>query len=860
MNKKPIILRSLFALLVLGVFIFSMYPLRERDFFETFKEICVDPADKEVVELIALAKEKKLKDPSMYDSVALENAALDKGVSLDKYVKPILVKTQKISNSRDVLSVIRKNSASSIRRGIDLNGGAEFLLELIPDPADKSKIDKDFNKYRDLAIETLRKRLTQKNIFEADISPAGGRYISMRVPIVTREEKSVIEKLIKMSAKLQFKLVHPNNHEEAAKYMADPKGYQPPEGYEVKVSSETRNGKASRMVYIVERATQMDGKDINDAYPTMDQFGQREIILSFKPSGAARFGEITSANVGRELAIILDGTLYSAPRINQAITGGNAQITGSFSREDAENISNALVSGSVPFSMTIQAQSDIDPTIGAETVRDGLYSGIAGMVLVMIFMMVYYTRSGIVANVSLLINALLILGALAAFDVTLTLPGIAGIILTIGMAVDANVLIYERIREEVNSGKTILNSVDLGFNRAYSAIFDSNITTLIVAVILLWQGTGAIKGFAITLAIGVFTTLFTAVFLTRLLYDLMTRFVPFKKLRMLSFWKTTPNVDFLGMKKIAVGVSILLLVLAVVVVAVRGKDCLGIDFTGGTQLTYDFQKAIPAEQIASFLETKGFENKVTYKTGSAVDAKKQLEIVIREKSGRNKEQTAEAGATLMETISKELNSKFPDAQFKSSSQSTLGALIGENFMKSAVISILISFAVMILYMTFRFQFSYSVSGNIVLLHDVIVAIGLYLLCGGQITMNVVAAALTIIGVSINNTIIVFDRVRENIRLVKNKSYYELINLSINQTLSRNILTTSTILMVLVMQLIFGGSGIRDFVAVMMFGLIVGTYSSIFITNLIISYWHNPIQNIKDAAAEQPSAASPVTKE
>ncbi len=860
MNKKPIILRSLFALLVLGVFIFSMYPLRERDFFETFKEICVDPADKEVVELIALAKEKKLKDPSMYDSVALENAALDKGVSLDKYVKPILVKTQKISNSRDVLSVIRKNSASSIRRGIDLNGGAEFLLELIPDPADKSKIDKDFNKYRDLAIETLRKRLTQKNIFEADISPAGGRYISMRVPIVTREEKSVIEKLIKMSAKLQFKLVHPNNHEEAAKYMADPKGYQPPEGYEVKVSSETRNGKASRMVYIVERATQMDGKDINDAYPTMDQFGQREIILSFKPSGAARFGEITSANVGRELAIILDGTLYSAPRINQAITGGNAQITGSFSREDAENISNALVSGSVPFSMTIQAQSDIDPTIGAETVRDGLYSGIAGMVLVMIFMMVYYTRSGIVANISLLINALLILGALAAFDVTLTLPGIAGIILTIGMAVDANVLIYERIREEVNSGKTILNSVDLGFNRAYSAIFDSNITTLIVAVILLWQGTGAIKGFAITLAIGVFTTLFTAVFLTRLLYDLMTRFVPFKKLRMLSFWKTTPNVDFLGMKKIAVGVSILLLVLAVVVVAVRGKDCLGIDFTGGTQLTYDFQKAIPAEQIASFLETKGFENKVTYKTGSAVDAKKQLEIVIREKSGRNKEQTAEAGATLMETISKELNSKFPDAQFKSSSQSTLGALIGENFMKSAVISILISFAVMILYMTFRFQFSYSVSGNIVLLHDVIVAIGLYLLCGGQITMNVVAAALTIIGVSINNTIIVFDRVRENIRLVKNKSYYELINLSINQTLSRNILTTSTILMVLVMQLIFGGSGIRDFVAVMMFGLIVGTYSSIFITNLIISYWHNPIQNIKDAAAEQPSAASPVTKE
>jgi len=858
MNKKPIILRSAFALLVLGVFIFSMYPLQERNFFDTFKEICVDPGNKEVLELIALAKEKKQKDPSLYDSVALESAALDKGVSLDKYVKPILIKSQKISNSRDVLSVIRKNSAGSIRRGIDLNGGAEFLLELIPDPADKDKINKDFNKYRDLAIETLRKRLTQKNIFEADISPAGGRYISMRVPIVTREEKSVIEKLIKMSAKLQFKLVHPNNHEESAKYLADPKGYQPPEGYEVKVSSETRNGKSSRMVYIVERAAQMDGKEINDAYPTMDQYGQREIILSFKPAGAARFGEITSNNVGRELAIILDGTLYSAPRINQAITGGNAQITGSFSREDAENISNALVSGSVPFSMTIQAQSDIDPTIGAETVRDGLYSGIAGMVLVMIFMLVYYTRSGIVANISLFINALLILGALAAFDVTLTLPGIAGIILTIGMAVDANVLIYERIREEVQSGKTILNSIDLGFNRAYSAIFDSNITTLIVAVILLWQGTGAIKGFAITLAIGVFTTLFTAVFLTRLLFDLMTRFTSFKKLRMLSFCNT-PNIDFLGLKKYALAFSAIMILATFVVVGVRGKDCLGIDFTGGTQITYDFVKAVPAEQISAFLDTKGFENKVTYKTGSAVDAKKQLEIVIREKSGRNKEQTAEAGTNFMETISKDLNSNFPDAKFKGESQSTLGALIGETFMKSALISILLSFVVMILYMTFRFQFSYSIAGNVVLLHDVIIGVGLYLMCGGQITMNVVAASLTIIGISINDTIVTFDRVRENLHLVKDKSYKDIINLSINQTLSRTILTTLTILMVLVMQLIFGGSGIRDFVSVMLFGLIVGTYSSIFITNLIISYWHNPVQNIKEATAGTPAVPPPAAE-
>ena len=844
MNKKPIILRSIFALLVLVVFVFSMHPLQERDFYDAFKDICSDPSAKEVTELIAAAKEKKAKDPSMYDSVALETAALDKGISLDKLVKPSLVKSQKITNSRDVLSLIRKNSAASIRRGIDLNGGAEFILELVPDAADKEKIEKDFEKYRDLAIETLRKRLTQKNIFEADISPAGGKYISMRVPIVTKDEKAVIEKLIKMSAKLQFKLVHPNNAAEVSKYEADPKGYQPPEGYEIKISTESRNGKAYRSVYIVERAQQMDGKDIEDAYPTMNQFGQREIILSFKHAGATRFGEVTSNNVGRELAIILDGELYSAPRINQAITGGNAQITGSFSREDAENISNALVSGSVPFAMTIQAQSDIDPTIGEQTVRDGLYSGIAGMILVMIFMICYYVRSGIIANISLFVNAVLMLGAMAAFDVTLTLPGIAGMILTIGMAVDANVLIYERIREEINSGKTIGNAIDFGFDRAYSAIFDSNFTTLFVAVILLWQGTGAIKGFAITLAIGVFTTLFTAVFLTRLLFDLMTRFMTIKKLRMFSFGKI-PQVDYLGKKKYALALSAILIIASIAVVAVRGKDCLGIDFTGGTQLTFDFAKAVPAETISKLLDEKGFENKVTYKTGSAVDAKKQLEILIREKTGKTKAQTAEQGAQLMNAVSNELNAAFPDAKFKGETQSTLGALIGESFMHSALISIILSFVVMILYMTFRFQFSYSIAGNLVLIHDVIIGVGIYLLLGGQITMNVVAAALTIVGISINDTIVTFDRVRENLKIVKDMSYYDIINLSINQTLSRTILTSLTTIMVLVMQLIFGGAGIRDFVSVMLFGLIVGSYSSIFITNIIISYWHKPVQSVKD---------------
>lgn len=853
MNKKPVILRSVFAILVLGVFMFSMYPLGQRDFYDTFKDILSNPADKNVTALIesAQAKYKSGKAPS--NSAALEDAAREKGMDLSKLVKPVIVKSQKITTNKDVISVIRKNSAGSIRLGIDLDGGAEFMLALVPEKADKAKIEKNFDQYRDIAIETLRKRLTGKNIYEADISPAGREYISMRVPLATKEEKVAIENLIKLSARLQFRLVHPNNAQELQAYYANPKTYVAPEGYELMKSQESRDGKLVEEFYLVEREAQMDGKEIDNAYAAMDQYGQRQILLSFKTKGALQFGEVTSRNVGRQLAIVLDGQLYSAPVIRQAITGGNAEISGNFSREDAENISNALVSGSVPFSMEIQAQSDIDPTIGAATVRDGIYSGIAGLLIVMIFMIFYYRKSGIIADISLVMNGILILGAIAAFDVTLTLPGIAGIILTFGMAVDANVLIYERIREEINAGKTLQNAVDLGFSRAYSAILDSNFTTLFVAMVLLWQGTGAIKGFAITLAIGVFTTMFTAVFLTRLIFDLMMRFFKITSLKMCAVLKA-PKYDFLSKRYYALALSGLLILGTIVTICIQGRNCLSIDFTGGTQLTYSYKTAVPSEELGKYLLKQGFQNKITYKTGSAAGDEREVEILIRKDKGQA--DTAEAGTALKEAVTKALKAKYPNNGFTEKAQSTLGALIGETFLKISIVSVILSFIVMILYMTFRFQFSYSIAGNLVLIHDVVISMGLYLMLGGQITMNVVAASLTIIGISINDTIVTFDRVRENLQLVKNCSYWDLINLSINQTLSRTILTSLTTILVLVMQLIFGGSGIRDFVLVMLFGMLVGSYSSIFLTNLMIAYWHKPTEQDKagkEEAKELPAA-------
>ena len=863
MNKKPVLLRSLFALLVLGVFIFSMFPLGQKDFNKTLSGMMEDSNNAEFQEVLKKAQEIKAYETNagrqIYDSAAIEEAAglLEQekaakdpkydegGKSLLKFVKPVIKKNQKFTNNKDVLSHARRLSASSIRLGIDLNGGVEFMLKLEPmATAERSAedIEENFARYRDIAIENLRERIEGLGIYESEITPAGSDYISLRIPTVSKEEKVKLQNLIEMSARLSFNLVHENNAAEVQKYMENPQTYQAPDGYMVMKSVETGGSRESQ-ICIVKRDQEMDGKNITNAFVNMTQFGQREIILNFNSQGAVDFANVTKKNVGKQLAIILDGKLYSAPVINQEIAGGNAQITGNFSREDAENIANALVSGSVPFKMKIASQYDIEPTIGAETVRDGMWSGIAGMILVMIFMLLYYRKSGIVANISLLCNAAMMIGAIAAFNVTLTLPGIAGIILTIGMAVDANVLFYERIREEMDKGKSVLNAINTGFSKAFVAVFDSNITTLFVAAILLWLGTGAIKGFAMSLSVGIFTTLFTAVFLTHLLFDLMARINPGMKLSMFSFVKKQLHLDFLGPRKIAFAISGILIVAIIVVCCIRGKEILGIDFTGGTQIVYDYQKEIPAEQIDSALFKAGYDAKVLYKaSGSVADSKKTLEVVCRP-SGKSAEKVDE------QKITEIMNKAYPDAKFVAEGKSELGALIGWTFAKSAMLSLGLAILGMIFYLTLRFQFSYSIAANVAVIHDVIIGCGLYVMFGGQLTMNVVAAGLTLIGYSVNDTIVNFDRIRENLRTEKVLNYSQIINLSLNQTLARTILTTLTTMLVVLMQLIFGGATIRDFVAVMLIGMVAGVYSTLYIATPIIDAWHKKEKNIHDAEIE-----------
>ena len=852
MNKRPLILRTVIFAIIILVFFLEISPLAPLDFYTTFNSILKNPDSPVATKLVAEAKAAQAKNPDIYPSIALLEAADQSGVELKSLVN---AKGNKLEVNRDVISLVRQKASSSIRLGLDLNGGVEFLLELVPDEdflkkvkeeskgdsleQAKKRLEDRFQYYRDLAIETLRSRMEAQKIFEAEISPAGGHYVSLKVPVVSKDEKLKLLELIKMSAKLRFCLVHENNVSLVGKYRADPKSFTIPSGYKLMKMEEFRKGKKAKVsMYFVKKRWSMSGKNVTEAFPSLDQFGQRQIILRFNNAGGKHFAKLTANNINRQLAIVLDNKLYSAPAIKSAITGGSAEISGQFSQEECKAISDALVSGSLPFEIKVEGIFNTDPTLGKANVLNGIWAGMLALIVVVLFISIYYLRAGLVAIFALGVNVILVLGALAAFDATLTLPGIAGIILTMGMAVDANVLIFERIREELNKGKSLSVSIAQGYKHAFVTIIDANLTTLFTALILMKVGTGPVKGFAVTLSIGIFTSVFTALFLTRLIFDYFERFFKFKTMTMCS-WLKEPKFDFLGKRKVAFCISATLIVFSLVFCLTKGSNMLGIDFTGGTQFTFSYQKRVPIQEIRDTLKQQGYDAKVTYKTSLGAQAdNKKLEILIRKNVAI--EDNEDTIISPKEKIGSLLNSKFKEATFAGGNESSLGGLVGWEFSKSAIYAIVLAFLGIILYISIRFEFAYSIASIIALMHDVIIATGIFVLCGNEVSLPVVAALLTIIGYSLNDTIVVFDRIREGLSLNPDMHYKKVINMSINKTLSRTILTSLTTLLVLIILFFFGGIAINDFVLVMLLGVIIGTYSSIFVASPIVAYWHKKI--------------------
>jgi len=615
----------------------------------------------------------------------------------------------------------------------------------------------------------------------------------------------------------------------------------------------------------------LEGDVVTDA---KDQFnnvsGQPEVSMSMNTDGARRWAALTKANTGRAIAIVLDGSVYSAPRVNGEIAGGQSSITGNFTIEDTKDLANTLKSGRMPAPARIVQEEVVGPTLGAQSIQQGVISFIIAFVLLMLYMVVMYGMiPGMMANFALIVNLFFTLGILTSFQAALTMSGIAGMVLSLGTAVDANVLIYERTREELRAGKGIKQAVQLGYSNAFSAIFDSNFTSIITGVILYYFGTGPIRGFATTWIIGICCSFFTAVFLTRLVYE-----HKLKKDRWTNLTFCTgvsrnlmQNVHFpfMGIYKKTFTVLAALIVIFIVSFGVRGLS-RSIDFTGGRNYVIAFEKAVEPEQVRAVLD-QAFPGCTSSALALGTDHK-TIRVSTNYKIESNSPTVDDEAETLLFSALKKANLvtqkdvqafKNPDIRQGGSiiSSTKVGPSVAKDITYGAILSVLIALVAIFLYILARFHnVAFSVGSTLALAVDTVTVLGVYSLCWGwmpfsmEVDLTFIGAVLTVIGYSINDKVVVFDRIRENLQLHPKADLQQLFNDSINQTLARTINTSLSTLLVLLCILFLGGESIRSFAFAMSLGVVVGTLSSIFVASPIAYIvMGNRIKEVHEEATE-----------
>ena len=800
-----------------------------------------------------------------------------------------------------------------IQLGLDLKGGTSFIVKIdeqavkedilahVPDITDenlKKEMGKVLHGAQDRAVEVIRNRIDSLGISEPVIYPGKDNRIIIQLPGVDEDKRKEAEESIKNLAFLEFRMVHEDNAELVASLFDDnlvPDGHQivnvesrsyymrdksslsdeemdvsyfvkrgmfhaPSKAYELLLREDTVRSDTVYTPVFVERRNKLSGDNLKDAWVDLRATGQAVIKLKFDGKGTKKFAACTSAyapggdrnpnpNNFRQLAIVLDGTLYSAPRINDAIYSGSAEISGSFTRVEAERLANVLRAGSLPAPVKIVETRFVDPSLGQDSIDSGIRAIILGGILVLGFMLVYYMFCGLVANIALVLNMVLLpLGMIVAAGFlsmgqigsggvirlpVLTLPGIAGILLTIGMAVDANVLIFERIREESVAGKRLWTSITAGYDRAFITIMDANLTTLLVGVILFIFGSGPIRGFAITLCAGILVSMYTALVVTKMLFATVANKRSEKALKMLRIIKDT-KVDFVGLRKIAAVISIALIVSTWGWMAIRGiqspNKVFGVDFTGGASLTYKFEERVDVDVVRDALDKAGImDANIQYQTelekgGDSFLLIKASNITV------DGEKTSIA-------VDKCMADNFASSGFVVAQVDEVGPQIGKELKSRALWAIVMALLGIVVYISIRFELGFAIGAIIALTHDVLITVGIYTLFGRQLSLPIVAALLTIVGYSVNDTIVVFDRIREDLKLKRNMSFKDVCNLSINQTLSRTILTSVTTLITVVMLLVFGGGAIFDFALALCIGILVGTYSSIFVATPVVLLWY-----------------------
>lgn len=694
------------------------------------------------------------------------------------------------------------------------------------------------------SLEIIRNRIDQFGVSEPVIVKQGKDEIVVQLPGVKDPDRAL--DLIGQTAQLEFKLVADApglNLNELIKQAEDSGQWKMKDGRKkLNIALQQRlpagteiyflkdvdkdTGAELKIPTLLNSPILMTGEMVKDAQVRVGgTFNEPYVSLDLTGRGGKVFGQLTSKNVGKQLAIVLDEVVRSAPVIREKILGGSAQISGSFTYEEANDLSIVLRVGALPAPVSIVQNLTVGASLGKDSIDQGLMSGLFGAALVLLFMIVYYRTSGIIANFALLLNLLFLFAGLASLQATLTLPGIAGIILSIGMAVDSNVLIFERMREEFALGKSLKSGIGGGYDKAFWTIVDSQVTTLITALALFLFGTGPIKGFAVTLSLGVSFNLFTTLFGTRLVYDILYNKRLIKQLKFAQFIKK-PNLDFMKIRNITFSASgfFVLLGLVAFVLILNGKANLGVDFTGGSMLQYKAVEAFELEQVRATLNKSELEG-----------------IDPQEASGNRlivklKKSEATVGH-VSEQVSQLLKDNLPEKQFVLESQSEIGSSVSEVLRNKALLAIFISLVGVIFYLALRFDFRFGVAAAAATFHDVLVVLGICWIMNIEITLLIVTALLTIAGYSLNDSVVVFDRIRENLKKSgSEKNFINIINLSINEVLGRTIVTSLTTVLVLSALFILGGLVIHEFSFALLTGVLVGTYSSVFIASPILYLW------------------------
>lgn len=662
------------------------------------------------------------------------------------------------------------------------------------------------------SIEVVSRRVNELGTTEPIIQRQGTDRILVQVPGL--QDPRRLKEILGKTAKLTFQMVDQSEPvEEALKS-------RPPAGDTIMYSTDN-----PPVPYLIENRVIVSGEDLVDAQSGFDQrTGEPIVSFRFDNKGATRFGIASQQNVGKLFAIILDDKVISAPVIREPILGGTGQISGNFTVQSANDLAVLLRAGALPANLTIVEERTVGPGLGQDSINAGKMSAVVGSILVVVFMIGAYGLLGLIANLALVANLAMIVAALSLLGATLTLPGIAGIVLTVGMAVDSNVLIYERMREEERNGRSMIQTLDLGFGRALATILDSNITTLIAAAVLFFLGSGPVRGFAVTLAIGILTTLFTAFTFTRWVIAAWYRRSRPKRLPK-GYFRLVPEVTRIPFMKVRLQVFVLSLCLCVAALGLlftKGLN-LGIDFTGGTIVEVRAKTGqADVGDIRQELSKAGIEKIQVQGFGDKTDALIRIGAADDEASGN----------TIVEKARQTLSDTYDIRRVE-----LVGPTVSSELAWSAMMGVLAAMGAILIYVWIRFEWQFAIGSIVATINDIILTLGFLVVTQLQFDLSTVAAILTIVGYSLNDTVVIYDRVRENLRRFKKMPLGQLLDLSDNEMLARTTMTSVTTFLALLALYVFGGEVIRSFVASMLFGVFIGTFSSIFIAAPILIVFH-----------------------